>query len=130
MPTALDLTSEERQHYIAALRARMTKQSKPLTVEERLARENLLTTVRQVASQIKLRFGATRVILFGSLAHEAWFWPQSDVDLAVEGLDSTSYWEAWRLAEQIIHGRNVDMVEIESARPALKRAIERYGVEL
>ena len=130
MPTVLDLTSEERQHYVAALRARMTRQSKPLSAADRKVREDLLSVVSQVASQIKLRFGATRVVLFGSLAHEAWFWPESDVDLAVEGLDSTSYWEAWRLAEQIIHGRNVDMVEIESARPALKRAIERYGVEL
>jgi len=35
---------------------------------------------------LKSRFGARRVVLFGSLAHAAWFAPHSDVDLAVEGL--------------------------------------------
>ena len=130
MPTALELTHEERQRYIAAIRKRMSGRAKPLSAEQTMAREQLLRTVSLVAHQIKSRFGAKRVILFGSLAHEAWFWSDSDVDLAVEGLDSASYWDAWRLAEQVIQDRQVDLIDIETAGDSLKKAIEHYGVEL
>ena len=79
---------------------------------------------------MKARFGARRVVLFGSLAHAAWFVPDSDVDLAVEGLVGGDYWEAWRLVEEVIGDRPVDLIEIERAGESLRRAIERYGVEL
>ena len=44
--------------------------------------------IRETAAVLKSRFGVRRVILFGSLAHDAWFMPDSDVDIAVEGLSS------------------------------------------
>ena len=70
------------------------------------------------------------MILFGSLAHAAWFAPDSDVDLAVEGLRGEAYWQAWRLLEEVIHDRPVDVIEIETAGESLRRAIQRYGEEL
>jgi len=70
------------------------------------------------------------VVLFGSLAHAAWFMPDSDVDLVVEGLASDVYWQAWRLTEEIIADRLVDLIEIETVSESLQRAIRRYGVEL
>jgi predicted nucleotidyltransferase len=79
---------------------------------------------------LKSRFAVRRVVLFGSLAHISWFTSGSDVDLAVEGLDTKEYWEAWRLAEEIIGDRPVDFIEIEAAMESLKQAIKRYGVEL
>jgi predicted nucleotidyltransferase len=69
-------------------------------------------------------------VLFGSLAHAAWFVADSDVDLAVEGLAGVDYWRAWRLVEDVIGDRLVDLVEIETAGESLRQAIERYGVEL
>jgi len=89
-----------------------------------------LVRVREAAEALKARFDVRRVVLFGSLAHEAWFVPDSDVDLAVEGLASDDYWRAWRLVEEIIGDRLVDLIEIETAGESLRRAIERYGVEL
>ena len=79
---------------------------------------------------LKARFGVRRVVLFGSLAHAAWFVPDSDVDLAVEGLAGDDYWRAWRQIEEIIGDRPVDLIEIEMAGESLRRAIQRYGVEL
>ena len=79
---------------------------------------------------LKTRFGARRVILFGSLAHAAWFTPDSDVDLVVEGLAGDAYWQAWRLVEEIIASRPVDLIELETAGESLQRAIRRQGVEL
>ena len=40
------------------------------------------------------------------------------------------YWDAWRLVEDVIRERPVDLIEIESAGEALRQVIERYGVEL
>jgi predicted nucleotidyltransferase len=69
-------------------------------------------------------------VLFGSLAHEAWFAPDSDVDLAVEGLRVEDYWRAWRLVEDIIADRPVDLIDIGAVGDSLRRAIQRYGVEV
>jgi predicted nucleotidyltransferase len=128
MPTALELTSEERRHYFEAVRRRFT--TTELTPAERSERERLLERIREAADVLKTRFGARRVVLFGSLAHAAWFTPDSDVDLAVEGLEGDTYWQAWRLLEELIAVRPVDLVELETAKEPLRRAIQRYGVEL
>jgi predicted nucleotidyltransferase len=55
------------------------------------------------------------VFLFGSLADARWFSPDSDVDLAVEGMSGDAYWKAWRLVEETIADRAVDLVDIETA---------------
>ena len=128
MPTALELTREGWKSYLEAARRRPAPPG--LTPAERRAREQLLDRIREAAAEIKTRFGAQRVVLFGSLAHAVWFVPDSDVDLAVEGLAGDDYWQAWRLAEEIIGDRPVDLIEIEAASESLRRAIQRHGVEL
>jgi len=128
MTTALELAREGWTPYIKAM---SRKPSEPeLTSEEQREQKNLLGRVREAAIILKSRFAVRRVVLFGSLAHASWFMPDSDVDLAVEGLAGVDYWQAWRLVEEIVGDRLVDFIEIETATESLKRAIERYGVEL
>ena len=81
------------------------------------------------AEQLR-RLGARRVVLFGSLARGYGFGDSSDVDLAVEDLPAGTYWQAWRLAEQVLGGLQVDLIALERASGPLRRAIERDGVEL
>ena len=126
MPTALELGRQGWQPYLKATRQQPVTE---LTPAEQQERERLLQRVREAAAAIKTRFGAERVVLFGSLAHAAWFVPNSDVDLAVEGLRNEDYWQAWRLVEEIIGDHAVDLVEFEMAGESLKQAIDRYGVE-
>ncbi len=128
MPTALELSRDEWKRYIGLPGRRRSRPT--LTEAERCERERLLRRVRDAVAALKARFAVRRVVLFGSLAHEAWFVSDSDVDLAVEGLDAKDYWRAWRLVEEMIADRPVDLVEIEAADGALARAIRRYGVEL
>lgn len=128
MPTALELTREGWKSYLEAARRRPAPPE--LTPPERRAREQLLERIRQAAAVVKTRFGARRIVLFGSLAHAAWFMSDSDVDLAVEGLRSDAYWQAWRLIEDAIGDRRVDLIEIEMAGESLRQAIQRYGMEL
>ena len=128
MPTALELTHEGWKSYLVSAQRRLVPSE--LTSAERRTRERLLDHIREAAVVLKTRFGARRVVLFGSLAHAAWFMPDSDVDLVVEGLASDVYWQAWRLTEEIIADRLVDLIEIETVSESLQRAIRRYGVEL
>jgi predicted nucleotidyltransferase len=130
MPTALELTPAERQAYIEAIRRRASSGKKTLSPAEAAEREQLLEQVKQVAAEIKARFGARRVILFGSLAHQAWFRPDSDIDIAIEGLEGAVYWQAWRYAEEMLTNRSVDLLDIGTASPSLKRSVQRYGIEL
>lgn len=128
MPTALELRREGWKPYLEA--ARHQPPPPELTPAERRERERLLDRIREAAAEAKARFGARRVVLFGSLAHTAWFVPDSDVDLGVEGLTGDAYWQAWQLVEEIIGDRPVDWIDIESAGDSLRQAIQRYGVEL
>lgn len=127
MATALELTREGWASYLVGARQQPDLELTPAQKEER---ERLLERVRQVAAAIKDRFGARRVILFGSLAHTGWFAPDSDVDLAVEGLTAENYWNAWGVAEEIIGDKPVDLIEVERATESLRRAIARHGMEL
>jgi len=86
--------------------------------------------VHKAAAALKSRFAVRRVVVFGSLAHAAWFIPDSDVDLAVEGLAPKDYWQAWKMVEEIISDRPVDLVEIEAVGESLRQAIERDGIDL
>lgn len=128
MATALELAREGWSPYIEALSRRPAPPE--LSPEEQRERKQLLARVRQAAAMLKSRFRAQRVVLFGSLAHASWFVRDSDVDLAVEGLSSEDYWEAWRLVEESIGDRPVDMIDIETSGKSLRQAIERYGLEL
>ena len=128
MPTALELPRKEWGRYIESVRRRPDLPA--ITPEEAQEREQLLVRDKEAAVELKRRFSARRVVLFGSLAHSAWFMPDSDVDLAVEGLDSGSYWKAWGLAEDIIGTYPVDLIDIQTAGESLQQAIERYGIVL
>ncbi len=128
MPTALELTREQWQPYIEAAQHRVKHPG--ITAAEQNEREQLIDRVHQVAAELRSAFRVKRIILFGSLVNADWFTLDSDVDLAVEGLTPDNYWQAWRLAEDIIKTRQVDFVEIETAKESLRQAILRYGIEL
>lgn len=128
MPTALELRREDWRRYKKGLDRRSAPRR--LTPEEQREMNRLLARARELTKMLKRQFGVRKVVIFGSLARMSWFTPGSDVDLAVEGLETREYWRAWKLAEDIIADRPVDFVQIESVSDSLKRAIDQYGVEL
>lgn len=128
MPTALELGRRGWKPYLRkGIRRPATAPSTPSYHDER---RDILNQVHKAAASIKLRFRPRRVILFGSLAHQAWFMPDSDVDLAVDGLHGQAFWEAWRLAEDIITQRPVDLIDIATVGKSMQEAIDHYGIEL
>ena len=82
---------------------------------------------KQAVSLLKEEFGATQVILFGSLLTET-FHESSDIDLAVMGLSEKQYFQAvGRLLG--LGDFDFDLVEIQHAWPEIVQKI-RQGVIL
>jgi len=127
MPTALELGPEGWKPFSEAARRRA--RARPSSQEE-ATRAALLARAHEAGQAIKTEFGARRVVLFGSLAHGAWFGAPSDIDLAVEGLPPGRCWAAWRRAEEFFPDRKVDVIEYEVASESLRSAIDDEGVEL
>lgn len=77
---------------------------------------------------LKEHFGASRVVVFGSLAHGDCFTPWSDIDMAVWGLRPEDTLRALGAAMDMGTPIPVDLVDISTCRPALRAVIELEGV--
>ncbi len=128
MPTALELRREGWKPYFEEARRRLLGSQLDPAAQKK--RDLLMERIRKAAEMLKSRFGARRVLLFGSLAQPFWFRENSDVDLAVEGLGVQDYWTAWQAVEEVIGDRPVDFVEMETAGKSLRQVIQNYGLEL
>jgi predicted nucleotidyltransferase len=113
--------NEELERYVLAHRERDARQRSSRQAEA-------WRVVRRAARRLRRQAGVRRVLVFGSLVrgklHE-----QSDIDLAVEGLDPRRYFEA--LAQvQDLGPFEVQLAPLEHCRPHIRAAILREGVEL
>lgn len=101
--------------------------------ERRAADEAAMADVRaklpQVVRLLVDRYGATRVVLFGSLAIGLFHHARSDVDLAVDGIDFAALGRAEMEATARL-GRRVDLVRSDDTDELLRHEIERRGVVL
>lgn len=101
------------------------------TDAEHSGRETLLSAVRRWASEVHKRYPAVSVFLFGSLVSaECWRGAESDVDLAVAEVQGADYWQIWKLAEEMLPGLRIDLVDLEMATPGFRRNVESSGIKL
>ena len=94
----------------------------------------LMEEARQVAASaaelLRTQFGATRVILFGSLVHPELFHFQSDIDLAVWGLAEEDYYRTVGILQSLNPKFSVDLVRFEDISPDFQALILKEGQEL
>jgi predicted nucleotidyltransferase len=124
--TASQITAADMARYRATARKRAAQEQQAQLQRADQAR----AVAREAATLLKEKFGAGRVILFGSLARGDRFHRRSDIDLAVEGVRPQNFWRAWAALDTLGHRFEVDLVDVESASPALRQQIEREGIEL
>ena len=124
--TALDLSPEALKKYrpLAAIRRRRN-----VATETRLAnrRRRAMQTAHKAAELLRDKFGARNVMIFGSLARRGGFTPWSDIDLAAKGIPSTRFYEAVGLVTGISAEFKIDLVDIETCAPSLRKKIETEG---
>lgn len=94
-----------------------------------LYREAWQVAVR-AAAILKERYGAQKVVAFGSLVDRSRFSRWSDVDLAVWGIPDNRFYAAVGVVTGLSEKFKVDLVDPEDCRASLRRAIESEGVEL
>lgn len=122
----LQLTSEQLAGYREGYRRRKAQRAKKLAARHARAWQ----VAHSAAAILKERFGASRVVAFGSVLSPEKFHEHSDVDLAVWGLDERLYLKAVSALLDIDPEIPVDLVEAEFARPAMQAVIEEEGVVL
>jgi uncharacterized protein len=83
----------------------------------------------QIARELMIRFGATRVVLFGSLIRED-FSALSDIDLAVWGVPPPDYYRAVAFASGFSKTWKVNLLDPEDCSPSLRQHIVQEGIEL
>ena len=93
-----------------------------------LRRERAWVLAQQSADILKKEFGASRVVLFGSLLHPELYHSRSDIDLAV--WEVQHYFKAVARLIDLDPEIEVDLVPIEDARPGILVLIETEGIDL
>ena len=93
-----------------------------------IAAEQAMAEAHDIAALFRNRYGATRVILFGSLARGG-FSLESDIDLAVAGLTKSDFYTALADANDCA-SRWVDLKPLEAVRAHFRRRIMETGIDL
>lgn len=125
-PTAIELTEKDLAQYRVAARARHEQEREQL---ERL-REHAWQMAREAAKLLRRKFGATRVVVFGSLIHGECFTPWSDLDIAAWGIPAGKTLQAMGEVMELGSKIEVNLVDMAICKPRLKKVIEEEGVPL
>lgn len=93
--------------------------AKPPSLAQR--RQAALAIAQQCSHLLKQDFGATEVIVFGSLRGDTPWHDGSDLDLAVQGISQRALFEAYRQLEAIVPDwLPFDLVAVEQANERLR----------
>lgn len=118
-------TSAEMARYIATAKRRQQVEQQ----QKKQRQQQGHTVAKQAAALLKEHFYAEHVWLFGSMLTLHRVHLQSDIDLAVKGLNPAQYLDA--VVELLeLSEFSVDLVQIEYAQPRLLDAIAQQGIEL
>lgn len=111
--------------YIAGARRRAIRQQQAQLQRYQAGRK----VAQQAASLLKTQWGASKVILFGSMMDSHKVHTHSDIDLAVWGLPEANYYRALGQLLDLNDDFSIDLVEVQHAKPHILQAIED-GIEL
>ncbi len=95
------------------------------------ARETLAWQLaRRAAQLLRENFGASRVVVFGSLVQPGMFSLYSDVDLAAWGIAPEDTFRAIGAVYDLSGEIELNLVDVAVARPSVYRAILAQGVDI
>jgi len=120
------ITQQEMAQYQATARQRATKRRQALLARRLAARQ----TAEQAAALLKRDYGASRVLLFGSLSRDEPFSLHSDIDLAVWGLDERIYYRVVSRLLDLDPSVSIDLLRAETLSADLLCVIETTGLSL
>ena len=120
--TALELTPQELAKY-SPPRRHPRGWPRPL-------RTRAWRVARKAARMLREQFGAKRVVVFGSLAHQLWYSPRSDIDIAVWGIAPQDYLKAFGMVSDLTSEFEVNLVDPKDCFPSIRNSIRKHGIEI
>lgn len=126
MPKSLELTPEAMAVYRATAHQRWEEEQRERARRE----ERAWDLARQAAALLRKQFGATRIVVFGSLVHPSMFTLWSDVDIAAWDIQPQDTLRAIGAVFDLDADIQVNLVDVGTASTELLDKIEREGVEL
>ena len=93
-------------------------------------RERAWLVAAQAADLLKQQFGAERVVAFGSLVDNGRFRADSDIDLAVYGIEPALFLKAWHIIDELAPDIEIDLVDMAIAKEWVYQVLAERGVDL
>jgi uncharacterized protein len=119
-------TAEQMAVYVATARRRHLEEQEAL--QQRV--QHAWALAHQAATLLRDRFGATRIVVFGSLIRPGMFTAQSDVDIAAWGIRHEDTLRAIGAVYDLSSEIRLALVDVNTARPALYEVITHEGMDL
>ncbi|HOE19147.1 MAG TPA: nucleotidyltransferase domain-containing protein [Syntrophorhabdaceae bacterium] len=89
-----------------------------------------LARAKKVAVMLRKKYGAKKVLLFGSLVRDGYLDERTDIDILVDGVSVNDMlragFDAWMVAEPF----DVDLVPAGKAHRSLLKVARKEGIEL
>lgn len=89
-----------------------------------------LDRAKKVAFMLRKKYGAKKVLLFGSLVRDGYLDERSDIDILVDGVRANDMlragFDAWMEADPF----DVDLIPAKKARKSLLKVARKEGIEL
>jgi predicted nucleotidyltransferase len=123
--TALELSPEEWKKYNPFSIKTSNNPKHDPTI-----RDDALNTAQKAAKTLRETFGASKVILFGSLCSSADFGPDSDIDLAAWDISPDKFYTALATVIGMSAKYRIELVDPYTCRPSIREAIIREGKEI
>lgn len=102
--------------------------------KSRIVDEGLLhrawQTAYQVATLLYEAFGATQVVVFGSLTEPMAFTKQSDIDIAVSGLSNDDYDKAWNAIWDLKSGFKIDIINFDRSEGRFRERVKHQAIPI
>ncbi|MBK6767538.1 MAG: nucleotidyltransferase domain-containing protein [Ardenticatenales bacterium] len=116
----------------AAHRATVRRRNAEDAAARAAKRDRAWSAARSCAALLRERFGAERIVVFGSLIENEgrWFGTRSDIDLAAWGIRDDDYFTAVGQLQGVAAEFGVDLVAMERCPDHLRATVEEYGVAL
>lgn len=127
MSTALEMKPEEWRKFKPG-RKIATRVARTKYLEERRAKG--LELAKKASFLLRKRYGAKRVVVFGSLARTKPFSAWSDIDLAAWGIASDKFFSAVAAVTGLSPDFKIDLVEPDTCREAMRDSIQKHGIEI
>jgi predicted nucleotidyltransferase len=83
--------------------------------------------VQVVADFLREHYRPARIVVFGSLLDRDSFTPDSDIDIAVEGIPWPDYLRAWNDVERLVPDFRVDLIDLAIVSDRMRQRIADEG---